>query len=78
MSVRFLAKIMPLPKQGDHVSILITYTTETGETKRVSTAIIPEKIAAEFVELINGKSSGAAHSPGIVINGEPLRNVRYP
>jgi hypothetical protein len=68
MSVRFRATIMPIPKQGDHVSILITYATETGETKRVSTAIIPEKIAAEFVELINGPSMGAAHSPVIVIN----------
>lgn len=78
MSVRFRAEIRPTLKQGDHDVVMITYTTETGETKRISTAILPEKIAAEFVELINGKSSGAVHSPVIVINEEPLRIVRYP
>lgn len=78
MSVRFRAEIRPTLKSGDHDVIMITYQTETGETKRVGTTILPEKIAAQFVELINGPSSGAAHSPVIVINEEPLRIVRYP
>lgn len=68
MSVRFRAEIRPTLKQGDHDVVMVTYVNEIGERKRISTAILPEKIAAEFVELINGPSMGSAHSPVIVIN----------
>lgn len=68
MSVRFRAEIRPTLKQGDHDFVVITYTNEIGETKRISTAMLPERLAVQFVELISGRSSGAPHSPAIVIS----------
>lgn len=60
---RFRAKILPKFRQGDHIVIAVYYRTDTGEDRRVTTAILPEKIAAEYVELING---------------QPLQNVICP
>lgn len=60
---RFSAEIRPTLKQGDHDVIVVKYRTDDGEDRRVATAILPEKIAAEFLALVNG---------------EPLQNVTSP
>lgn len=60
---RFRAEIKPTLKQGDHDVIAVYYRTDDGEDRRVTTAILPEKIAREYLALVNG---------------EPLQNVTCP
>lgn len=60
---RFSAEIRPTLKQGDHDVIVVRYRTDDGEERRVSTAILPEKIAAEFVALVNGSQLQNVTSP---------------
>jgi len=50
---RFRAEILPKFRQGDHLVIAVFYRTDDGEDRRVSTAILPEKIAHEYVTLVN-------------------------
>jgi len=62
---RFRAVILPKFRQGDHVVIAVFYRTDEGEDRRVTTTILPEKIANEYVELINGPSAGSPMPPSL-------------
>lgn len=62
---RFRAEILPKFRQGDHIVIAVFYRTDEGEDRRVSTAILPEKIGNEFVGLVNGPSAGSPMPPSL-------------
>ncbi len=54
MPVKFRAEIKPTLRQGDHDVIHLFYTDENGADRRVSSVILREDIAADFVKTING------------------------
>lgn len=53
--IKFSAEKLPRLKQGDHDVIALYRRDESGEIGRVSTLILPEKIANEFIEMIERK-----------------------